>query len=264
MRARIQGLPIPATANRLGIEIPTGGTWTLTFDEGDIDEVPLAAIEGGPMPRQARSTDIMRIRLVVPFCAVALFTCGALAGAQVTSAPTDGASPAATVLGEDVHTTDPETLQQAILTPLLGRYAAEHGIEAEPAEIDAFVEHLRQGLAADGLTAEEGLTPEETAEIDGLRNDMARAIIRQWKINKALYAQYGGRISYQQLGPEPLDAYRKFLEQRQAEGAFGIQDPALADGFWRYFTDESIHDFMAPGGADAARAFKVPPWEDSP
>ena len=88
--------------------------------------------------------------------------------------------------------------------------------------------------------------------------------IRQWKINKALYTQYGGRIIYQQLGAEPLDAYREFLGQRRAEGAFGIQDPALAEGFWRYFTDESIHDFMEPGGADAARAFKVPPWEDSP
>ncbi|UHD18637.1 hypothetical protein [Thiocapsa bogorovii] len=206
----------------------------------------------------------MRIRLVVSFCAVAILSCGAHAGVQGASAPTDAASPAATVLGEAVHTTDPETLQEAILTPLLDHYAAEHGIRAELAEINAFVEHLQQGLAAEGLSAEEGLTPEETAEIQTMRNDMARAIIRQWKINKALYAQYGGRIIYQQLGPEPLDAYREFLEQRRAEGAFRIQDPALAERFWRYFTDESIHDFMTPGGADAARAFKVPPWEDTP
>jgi hypothetical protein len=178
--------------------------------------------------------------------------------------PADGASPTATIFGKAVHTTDPEALQKAVLTALFDRYAAKHRIDAEPAEIDAFVEHLRQGLAADGLTAEEGLTPEETAEIDGMRRDMARAIIRQWKINKALYAQYGGRIIYQQLGPEPLDAYRKFLEQRRAEGAFTINDPALAEGFWQYFTDESIHDFMEPGGADAVRAFKVPPWEDIP
>lgn len=178
--------------------------------------------------------------------------------------PADGASPTATVLDELVYTTDPEALQEAILTPLLDRYAAEHGIEAEPAEIDAFVEHLREGMAAEGLTAEEGLTPEEAAEIQSMRSDMAHAIIRQWKINKALYAQYGGRIIYQQLGPEPLDAYREFLEQRRAEGAFKIQDPAVAEGFWRYFTDESIHDFMTPGGVDAALAFKVPPREDRP
>jgi hypothetical protein len=249
----------------------------------------------------------MHIRLVVFFCAAAIFPYGAVAGMQGTSAPparsaadvvvkgthesevrsavmengplfpvamtdssipevepADGASPTATVLDEVVYTTDPEALQEAILTPLFDHYAAEHGIEAEPAEIDAFVEHLRQGLAAEGLTAEEGLTPEEAAEIQSMRNDMAHAIIRQWKINKALYAQYGGRIIYQQLGPEPLDAYREFLEQRRAAGAFRIHDPSLAEGFWRYFTDESIHDVMTPGGADAARAFKVPPWEDSP
>jgi hypothetical protein len=58
-----------------------------------------------------------------------------------------------------------------------------------------------------------------------------------------------------------LDAYRQFLEQRQRDGAFTIHDQSLAEGFWRYFTDDSMHDFMAPGSADAARAFTVPPWE---
>ena len=31
-------------------------------------------------------------------------------------------------------------------------------------------------------------------------------------------------------------------------------DPALADAFWDYFTNESIHDFMEPGGTDAMNA----------
>jgi hypothetical protein len=94
--------------------------------------------------------------------------------------------------------------------------------------------------------------------------DTAGDIIRQWKINKALYEQYGGRIIYQQLGPEPIDAYREFLRQREADGAFAIRDQALAASFWRYFTDDSIHDFMPPGGADEARAFTTPPWERQP
>lgn len=170
----------------------------------------------------------------------------------------------ATVLGESVHTTDIEALRAAILTPLLDQYAAEHGIKAEPAEINAFVARLRRGPATEGLTTEDALTPEETAPIDRMRHDLARALIRRWKINRALNARYGGRIIYQQLGPEPLDGYRTFFEQRQAEGAFTINDPALSEGFWRYFTDESLHDVMEPGGADAARAFEVPPWEDSP
>lgn len=100
--------------------------------------------------------------------------------------------------------------------------------------------------------------------MDAMRRAMAGGIIRQWKINKALYDQYGGRIIYQQLGPEPLDAYRAFLRQRAADGAFAIRDPAIETSFWRYFTDDSIHDFMTPGGADAARAFTIPPWEQQP
>jgi hypothetical protein len=97
-----------------------------------------------------------------------------------------------------------------------------------------------------------------------MQREMARGIIRQWKINKALYDQFGGRIVYQQLGPEPLDAYREFLRQREADGAFAIPDQALEASFWRFFIDDSIHDFMTPGGADEARAFTTPPWEQQP
>ena len=94
-----------------------------------------------------------------------------------------------------------------------------------------------------------------------MRQQLAHSMIRQWKINRALYAEYGGRIIYQQLGPEPLDAYRQFLEQRQNEGAFTILDKSLEPGFWHYFTDDSIHDFMTPGSDDAKRAFTVPSWK---
>lgn len=208
---------------------------------------------------------------------------GAIADALVASASQDGAaggtppagptmemSPAghaasvATVQGEAVDTTDPQALREAILTPLLDQYAAERGISAEPAEIDALLDRMRRDMAASGLPTADDLTPEEKAEVDAMRRDMARGIIRHWKINKALYDQYGGRIIYQQLGPEPLDAYRQFLRQREADSAFAIRDPAIDGSFWRYFTDDSIHDFMAPGGADAARAFTTPPWEQQP
>ncbi|MCB1788089.1 MAG: META domain-containing protein [Gammaproteobacteria bacterium] len=184
-------------------------------------------------------------------------------GAIIEFEPVDDAPAVATVLGEAVHTTDVEEVQAAIITRLFDQYAAEQGIAAEPAEIDAFVDNLRHGMAAEGLTADTGLTAEDAAALDVMRRQMARSIIRQWKINKALYESYGGRIIYQQLGPEPLDAYRRFFEQRQAAGAFEIRDPIVAERFWRYFTDESIHDFMEPGGADESRAFAVPPWVGS-
>jgi heat shock protein HslJ len=185
-------------------------------------------------------------------------------GSIIEFEPDGAAPPAATVLGEEVRTTDAAEMQKAILTRLFDQYAEERGIEAETAEIGAFVEHMRRGMAAKGLTAEKELTPEEAAELEAMRREMGRAIVRQWKINKALYDQHGGRIIYQQLCPETLDAYRRFLEQRQAEGAFTIHDQTLAGDFWRYFTDESIHDFMEASGADEARAFVTPPWQEKP
>jgi len=199
-----------------------------------------------------RPATAMRIHRIAAGTALAVLAWGALASPQ---APPAGPA-AATVLGAAVDTTDPAALRDAILTPLLDRYAAERGIKAEPGETEAFVAQLRQGSPTPGLTAA------EAAEVEAQRQAMARGIVRQWKINQALYAQYGGRLVYQQLGPEPLDAVLALLRQCQADRAFTIHDPRLAEEFWRYFTDDSRHDFMAPGGADAARAFKTPPWED--
>ena len=119
-------------------------------------------------------------------------------------------------------------------------------------------------VAARGLNAADDLTPEEAAEVDSMRRGMGASLIRRWKINKSLYEAHGGRIIYQQFGPEPLDAYRVYLEERQAAGDFTIQDPGLATEFWRYFRDESIHEFMAAGSADEARAFTRPPWVEAP
>jgi len=185
-----------------------------------------------------------------------------LQGYAQQSAGSAVATPAvATVFGEEIHTADAEELQNAILTGVFDRYAAERGLVAEEAEIDAFVESMKRGMAERGLTAQDDLTPEEAAEVDAMRREMGRALIRQWKINKSLYETYGGRMIYQQLGPEPLDAYRHYLEERHAAGDFSIADPSMAGSFWRYFTVDSIHDFMVSGGADEAHAFATPPWE---
>jgi hypothetical protein len=231
-----------------------------------------------------RHATLAGLRHIAVATALALLAWGALAGIEGHSAPPAGgaaagpppvdpliatvpagqAAPVASVLGQAVDTNDAEALRDAILTPLLDHYAAERGIRAEPAEIDAMLEMMRRDMAASGLATEDASTPEEKAEIEAMQRDMARDIIRQWKLNKALYDQYGGRIIYQQLGPEPLDAYSQFLRQREADGAFAIRDQALETSFWRYFTDDSIHDFMAPGGADEAQAFTIPPWERQP
>lgn len=175
-----------------------------------------------------------------------------------------GDAAVAVVYGEKLHTTDPAELQNAILTALFDHYAAEHDLDALEAEIDHFVEQTDKGMREMGLDAGDDLTAEEKAELDSMRREMGGSLIRQWKINRALYEQYGGRIIFQQLGPEPLDAYREFLEAQRESGAFEIKDSGLAAEFWRYFTDESMHDFMEPGSPEAERAFSTPPWERQP
>ena len=166
----------------------------------------------------------------------------------------------AVVLGEKIEDGDLDVVQQAILDRLFANYRKEQGIEATDAEVSALVDTIERGVAADpALTADEDLTPEERNEAGAMRRDMARSMVLHWKTNRALYEQYGGRVIGQQFGPEPLDAYRKFLEQQQAAGAFAINDPDLRAAFWRYFVDDAIHDFVDPDAA--AEAFTTPPWD---
>jgi hypothetical protein len=169
----------------------------------------------------------------------------------------------ATVYGEAIRATDAAEMQSRVITRVFARYAAQHDIDADESELTAFLDNMRRGMDAEGLAAEEDLTPEEVQQVNVMRRRLGESIIRQWKINKLLYETYGGRIIYQQLGPEPLDAYLQFFRARQTAGDFTIDDPAMAEEFWGYFTDESRHDFMATGGEDAARAFTTPPWETS-
>ena len=165
---------------------------------------------------------------------------------------------AATVLGEEIRTSEADEMKQILLTRLFDRYAEEHDVAVSESEIEAYLQAMKQGMAAEGLNAEEDLTPEEVVEVKAMREEMARSIIWQWKLNRKLYHQYGGRVIYQQFGPEPLDAYRQYLEERQAAGDFKIENPAFEVEFWRYFKDESIHSFFEPGTEESA--FVKPPW----
>ena len=167
----------------------------------------------------------------------------------------------ATVLGDELTTTDEAELMDAILGRLFDQFAREQDVSVERSEIDRFLENLQSGKEKAGLTGDEDLTEEESLQLEELQTSMATAMIRQWKINKALFEEYGGRIIYQQLGPEPLDAYRIYLEKRQSEGAFQIRDPELAAAFWSYFTDDARHDFMEVDGVEAGKAFSTPFWE---
>ncbi|MCO5762086.1 MAG: hypothetical protein NHG36_11320 [Chromatiaceae bacterium] len=221
------------------------------------------------------------------------------AQAQEVHGPPD-APLVAEVLGTKIHTRDPDEMQAVIIGKLVDRYAAEQGIAVEPAEIDAYLDSLhrvaeqdrrrqearreelarkleaktlsdaeRQSLSSELDSLNEFLNnigevrngaKEDSAEDKAARRQVAAAFIRQWKINQALYRQYGGRIIYQQGGPEPLDAYRTFLQARERQGAFKILNPAFEAAFWKYFLTDSMHSFYPKGSREEAQAFETPWW----
>jgi hypothetical protein len=125
----------------------------------------------------------MRIQAVLLLCLT--LTAGSGVGAQGADVPAvepttrpDSAPLAATVLGDEVRTSDAREMQETILTRLFDRYAETQGIEVSDAEIDAYVESVKRGMRARGLTAEDGLSPGEAAQVERMRRDMGRAMIR--------------------------------------------------------------------------------------
>jgi hypothetical protein len=121
-----------------------------------------------------------------------LFLAATVDGAVLEFEPTQ-LPLAATVLGEEIRTSDPGAMQKIVLTGLFERYAEERGIEATEEEIDAYVDTMRRGMRAAGLTAEDDLTPEETAQVNEMRRSMGRSMIRQLKLNRAIQAHRSSR-----------------------------------------------------------------------
>lgn len=164
------------------------------------------------------------------------------------------------VLGTIIHTQDAEELQYIVLQKLTDRYAAAKGIDVTDEEKAAYIAHMRADLSKNPNYTGPLPGSEESAEDKAARDEITTAFIQQWKVNRALYQQYGGRIAFQQGGPEPLDAYRRFLDESAARGDFRITNPDLEAGFWRYYRDESMHEFFKPGSVEEAKAFANPPW----
>ncbi len=94
------------------------------------------------------------------------------------------------VYGEEIRTNNAEELQHVILSRLFGHYATANNLKATDEEVDKYVEHMRHQMAADpNLTAMNSLTREEASEVEVMRREMGRALISQWKLNRALYQQ---------------------------------------------------------------------------
>ncbi len=204
----------------------------------------------------------------------------------------------AKVLGKDITFSQKDLLRGIILRSLFDAYAKENHISPTPDEINTFViktqelnqkEYLRREREREKILKQvddESLSESDKAELrsklemyeriinsnlrvaayikensgmDRTRWERpAKQFIQAWKVNLALYEEYGGRVIYQQGGPEPLDAYLEFLLKSQEAGDFQIIDKKCESLFWNYFTNEKIHVFSPKENAN--NLMKIPWW----
>lgn len=216
---------------------------------------------------------------------------------RAEDAAKDHSTVIATVGDIRITETEKDELAGRILAALFEDYAAERKITVSSDEIGLFLKQLEAGknqerdrvakrkavleeeLKSGNLSEEdrtgksaelaalreisdaptEALTEEEKKQVAEMEEGMARSLIRAWKINKALFDQYGGRVIYQQMGPEPLDAYRRFLEDRLQAGAFKLSDRKYEADLWKTYTDDQLHDFVPEEKRPSL--IQTPPWE---
>jgi hypothetical protein len=141
-------------------------------------------------------------------------------------------------------------------------YIDVQGLAATPEEIAEAVEYHREFAARDRVQRarklaelderleEDGLEPDERARLDEFRKVLARLAqhdaeqdrlpapdparqgqllipwIEQWKMNKALYEQYGGIVALTRFGPDPHGARAALMADYERRGLVRFSDPA--------------------------------------
>jgi hypothetical protein len=106
--------------------------------------------------------------------------------------------------------------------PIVERFVKEKKIEATRDEITQFKRSFEARLP------EREATPADALE------DVARMLIVTWKTERELHRAYGGRVIFQQFGPEALDARRRLFEQAEKEGDLKFTDPGVRHLFYYY------------------------------
>jgi hypothetical protein len=173
--------------------------------------------------------------------------------------------------------------------PLWDEYAKEKALEVAEYEIKEFNEHMRTLMVSenqrrkakrDNLAKEliaENIEQSKREELEKsfnmysrilemdsdpnrmfCDNDIAKSVILSWKLNKALYNQYKGRVIFQQAGLEPLDAFRMFFEQQQSKGKFKFFNKDAEDLFWDYW--RNVRHTVIKDPNEAEQMINTPWW----
>lgn len=189
--------------------------------------------------------------------------------------------------GEDGKELLEEELARLFCAPPMQKYLAKHKLEFEPtsAEMRAEAEHSLKGrkeakkrfverlksietkLAAETI-AERRLKLIENRDseqevIDLLEQTAPEEILRysiiQLKVQRHLHGRFGGRVQFQQFGPECVDAHRKLVQELEKNGDFKITDNALRAALYKQWdVADGSHDLT--DDKDEIRKMLYPEW----
>lgn len=153
---------------------------------------------------------------------------------------------------------DAERVQQreALMAELKSTNLSEARRKAAQQHLDT----LNRLAEFDGWRAQELREPAHQKIQQESERRVAAHWVRQWKLNQALHREFGGRIIFQQAGWEPIDAYRKLLEQAEAKKQLVVSDPVWRAAVYRYFE----HHFVYADEVKARFYFEKPYWERTP
>jgi hypothetical protein len=196
-------------------------------------------------------------------------TVGSVYGKSITADEIGLSAPIDTQVQFDARDTERWTLMgrivQAFGKPIVDRFVKQHKIEATPQDIAAFqktaMERRQQSLVnmetqlvkIQAELAASGLSDEKRAELEKTQANlervlpmlrdpsraeipeaMARMFIVATKTERELHRKYGGRVIFQQAGPEALDARRRLFEEAEKTGDLKFDDPGVRHLFYYY------------------------------
>lgn len=120
---------------------------------------------------------------------------------------------------------------------------------------DIAAEDTAQYQASAARAGDPAAGEDDQEAIAQVRRARELSVVRRWQLNAALHREYGGRLIYQQLGAEPVDAYWTLIDNAARAGTLTIHPPASLDGLHALLTTGT---FVSAGGEE--EALKMP-WE---
>lgn len=194
---------------------------------------------------------------------------GSVYGKEITAAEIELTEPIDTEVKFDARDMDRWNLMSRISrkfgSPIVDKYIQEAKIEATADEIAKFhavskkrnAQNQRQWekelAAVEKQLAQEDLTQEarqtlveqkmlysrllESARSTAAyqpSDEMASSFIRAWKVERQLHRDFGGRIIFQQFGPEALDGRRRLFEKAEKDGDLKFTDAGVRHLFYYY------------------------------